>query len=140
MYHPKTFLFKEGYEDEERSVFFVRSGEIEILSGNERVATVQSGAMIGEMAALLAFVYPEIYGTMKRSASARSIGHVECNQLSWSVIDEMMENYPAERQRLIERAKRRHEENLKRMYTRNITCLNKSSCSQLSSLIIPSLC
>lgn len=96
-------------------VFFVRSGEIEIESKGQRVAIVQSGAMIGEMAALLAFCYPDIYGNLKRSATARALDPAECNAVPWKQIDQILHKYPAERETLLEKAKKRHAENLARM-------------------------
>eukprot|EP00392_Amoebophrya_sp_AT5.2_P016595 g16869.t1 len=116
MFHPQQQLFAEGDRvSEDRSVFFVRSGELDVFAGDERIATVSAGSVIGEMSALLAYAYPDLYGKERRSSTVRSVGHCECSVLHWSEVEKLLEEFPEEKQRFVAMAENRHAANCEKV-------------------------
>ncbi|CAD7934141.1 unnamed protein product [Amoebophrya sp. A25] len=116
MFHPHDVLFRENDRVEaDRSVYFVRSGELEILAkgsghqlGEQKIASVSTGAVIGEMSALLSFVYPDVYAAQRRSSTVRAANHCECSVVHWRDIEALLKRFPEEHERMTEIAKHRH--------------------------------
>ncbi|CAD7969495.1 unnamed protein product [Amoebophrya sp. A120] len=99
-----------------RYVYFVRSGELGVYLGRDenlqnKIATVKQGSVIGEMSAVLANLYPEIYGK-KRTTSVKALTFVELSIVDFSEIEKLLDEFPDERAKFEKRAERKHQENI----------------------------
>jgi hypothetical protein len=99
IYLPDDFIIRQGeYGD---SMFFLSSGELEVIIDNKQVAKLTAGATFGETALLVG---------EKRNASIRTITHCEVYRLSKSDFDSLRHRFP-EFNEEIERIAQKHDVN-----------------------------
>ena len=94
---PGDFIFKEG--DVGNAMFFLSSGEVEVLSAREeRIAVLSEGAYFGEIALLR---------ESHRTASIRALDYCNAYELKGEAVRDLIQRYPEFEQHLCEEALQR---------------------------------
>jgi CRP-like cAMP-binding protein len=81
--HPAEFLFNEG--DPADGLYFLMSGNLDVLMGEKVVNQLEEGDVLGEIALL---------DSGLRTASIQSNGKSTLLKISGELFDEIMEEYP----------------------------------------------